>query len=562
MSAALTTETPHAGTGSGPGARRPGARARGARGAGLRGPVGTALLTLALGAGLVAALPGAASAVTPTRPPLPAAVEDLQPYIGQEGCDPVAKPGVLAFQAMLMNTYRDTGSLGIVRDCGIGGQSEHKEGRAFDWAVSASNPTHVAEVATVTDWLTAFSGPDFASNARRLGIMYMIWNQRIWKAYQPELGWQGYTGPDPHTGHVHFSFGWNAAKKATSWWTGAVAPLDYGPYTTSRPPAPVPPQAPPTLAKTPIDVKHDELGGDGGRLGVATGPEADVLNGRYRPYVGGAIYWSPSTGAHEVHGDIQRRYLALGGSRSVLGLPTSDESPVTGGVSNTFQYGAIMWSPATGPQALYGGIYGTYRAMRGPDGRLRLPVREEADVVGGRGALFQGGRLYWSAATGAHEVSGGILDTYLVLGGESGYLRLPTTDEVDAGPGRSSGFQGGGLYWSPATGVHAVQGGIREKWLAVGGPGGFLGMPRTNEGDEPGGRSSTFTGGRIFWSPATGARMVFGAVLGRYLLDGAVGRYGFPRTDEYASATGTSQEFERAFLDYNASTGAVTVRLT
>ena len=216
-----------------------------------------AQLTLAaVSAGaLVGALPGAALAVAvPPKPSyLPAGFEALQPYVGQTGCDPVAKPGVSAFASLLMNTYRDTGSLGIVRDCGIGGQSEHKEGRAFDWTVSVNNPNHVAEVKALTDWLTApSSSGEPAVMARRFGIMYMIWNQRVWKAYQPERGWQTYTGPNPHVDHVHFSFGWNGAKKATSWWSGRVAPIDYGPYVKSPTPPPAPSVVP---AASPANLK-------------------------------------------------------------------------------------------------------------------------------------------------------------------------------------------------------------------------------------------------------------------------------------------------------------------
>jgi len=42
-------------------------------------------------------------------------------------------------------------------------------------------------------------------------------------------GWQGYHGEDDHTSHIHFSFDWAGAEKRTSWWTGKVAPIEYGP---------------------------------------------------------------------------------------------------------------------------------------------------------------------------------------------------------------------------------------------------------------------------------------------------------------------------------------------
>ena len=212
---------------------------------------GHVAVTAVLGAGLVltSAAPAGAAAVPSTPSGLPSSAEALQPYVGQLGCDPVAKPGVRAFSSMLLTTYRTTSSLGIVRDCGIGGASEHKEGRAFDWGVSAYNPTHVAEVKAVTGWLLETNGTVRAERARRLGVMYMIWNRKIWKAYQIDRGWQDYTGASPHTDHVHFSFGWNAARQRTSWWTKQVAPVDYGPYSTSQPapvPVPVPAVAPVT----------------------------------------------------------------------------------------------------------------------------------------------------------------------------------------------------------------------------------------------------------------------------------------------------------------------------
>jgi hypothetical protein len=177
----------------------------------------------------------AAYPVPPTPSNLTKSIEATQPYVGQSTCDPVAKPGVSAFRDLLLRTYTDSGSLGIVRDCGAGGQSEHKEGRAFDWAMKVSNARQKAEVSTLLSWLlkTDQYGNSYAM-ARRFGIMYMIWNKQIWKAYDAADGWQAYSGPNPHTDHVHFSFGWNGARKTTSYWDGTVAAVDFGPGSPPR----------------------------------------------------------------------------------------------------------------------------------------------------------------------------------------------------------------------------------------------------------------------------------------------------------------------------------------
>ncbi len=178
-----------------------------------------------------AELTAAASPAIPSS--LPSAIEALQPFVGQSTCSPSAKPGVVAFRNLLLATYPRSGSLGIVRDCGVGGTSEHKEGRAFDWAVAANDPQDVAEVEAMFAWL--FATDQYGNtNAmlRRTGLMYVIWNKKIWKAYAPEKGWQVYSGPNTHRDHVHMSFGWNGAKKTTSYWDRTVAPVDFGP----RPP--------------------------------------------------------------------------------------------------------------------------------------------------------------------------------------------------------------------------------------------------------------------------------------------------------------------------------------
>ncbi len=175
-------------------------------------------------------LSAASAAVEPKPNPtpavvLPTGVEDFSPYLGQVSCDPNAKPGVVAFSQLVLSYWGRGGSYGITRPCNIGGQSEHKEGRAWDFRLDPNSYEDQVAGQRIIDWLLA----DDALNARRLGIMYIIWNERIWATYQREDGWRPYRGPDNHTSHIHFSFSWNGAMKRTSWWTGTVAPIEFGP---------------------------------------------------------------------------------------------------------------------------------------------------------------------------------------------------------------------------------------------------------------------------------------------------------------------------------------------
>jgi hypothetical protein len=71
------------------------------------------------------------------------------------------------------------------------------------------------------------------------------------------------------------------------------------------------------------------------------------------------------TGAHEVHGDIRAKWQELGSERSVVGYPTTDETPTgdsLGGRFNHFQHGSIYWTPGTGAHEVHGPIRDVWSA--------------------------------------------------------------------------------------------------------------------------------------------------------------------------------------------------------
>ena len=150
-------------------------------------------------------------------------IEGFARYDGQSTCDPAAKAGTTALRDLLLARYPSTTSLGISRACDVGGQSEHKEGRAFDWGADVGN---AADQAAVNDFLTALMATDEQGHAyalaRRMGVMYVIWNRQIWGAYDSNDGWRPYDGDNPHTNHVHISLSWAGARGETSFWSGAV----------------------------------------------------------------------------------------------------------------------------------------------------------------------------------------------------------------------------------------------------------------------------------------------------------------------------------------------------
>ncbi len=152
--------------------------------------------------------------------------------------------------------------------------------------------------------------------------------------------------------------------------------------------------------------------------------------------------------------EIDKRYAAAGLLQVALGAPTGPEVVAGGGGRwRPFTNGLIYWSVATGPRVLHGDIATKYLGLGGTNSFLGRPLGdvEWATAPGAHQAIFQGGWIYWHPATGAHEVHGLILRRYLELGGSTSSLGLPITDEYSVPGGRESAFQFGRLRWTAAT---------------------------------------------------------------------------------------------------------------
>ncbi|TDL31658.1 polysaccharide deacetylase family protein [Arthrobacter nitrophenolicus] len=259
---------------------------------------------------------------------------------------------------------------------------------------------------------------------------------------------------------------------------------------------------------------YEQLGGSASFLGTPVGSAYDIAGGRAQDYTGGTIYFSAGTGAHEVHGAIRGRYLELGGPAGFLGFPLTDETATPGaaGRYNNFTGGAIYFSTGTGAHEVHGAIRGRYLELGGPAGFLGFPLTDETATPGAAGRYnnFTGGAIYFSTGTGAHEVHGAIRGRYLELGGPAGVLGFPVSDETGTpdGIGRYNHFSGtnmaSSIYWSPATGAHEVYGAIRAQWVALGWERSRLGYPTSGEYGIKDGRRSDFQHGSILVHTASG----------------------------------------------------------
>ena len=202
----------------------------------LRLPVHLVLLALlATLLPLVLIVQAEAAPPRPVAPTFSRAIESYSSYQEQQFCSPVNRPGAEKLAGLIRATYGSDESIGIARNSCYS-TSEHNEGRAVDWMVDATTKAGRNKANAFLDWLLATDkyGNKHAM-ARRLGIMYIIFNRRIWRAYDP--GWGSYSGTNPHTDHIHISLSYDGSTGRTSFWKGKplAAPCATGPLTSSAP---------------------------------------------------------------------------------------------------------------------------------------------------------------------------------------------------------------------------------------------------------------------------------------------------------------------------------------
>lgn len=190
----------------------------------------------ALVAGSIAAPAHAAPPVPKPKVALPVALDLAAGYEAQTTCDPTPKPGAVALRDLLVATY-GAATVHLGRTC-TSSTSEHFDGRAVDWMRSVRIPAQKAQAEAFVSWLLAPAADGTPqAMARRLGVMYVIWNNRMIRMYDPGRGWTNYRNCKAasrsgkaldttcHRNHVHLSMSWDGAAAQTSFWSGAAQTL-------------------------------------------------------------------------------------------------------------------------------------------------------------------------------------------------------------------------------------------------------------------------------------------------------------------------------------------------
>lgn len=164
-----------------------------------------------------------------------------------------------------------------------------------------------------------------------------------------------------------------------------------------------------------------------------------------------------------------------------------------------------LWSaPAANAYTERGAIKTEYDRLGGARVLGQPLFDERAALDGGRFQEFSGGSsIYWHPTRtkgAARQVGGAIRSKWSQLGYERGWLGYPITSETSTRkPGRFNHFENGSIYWSSATGAHAVKGQIYETWAGHDWEHGPYGFP---VGDETDARSLGTIGlQRLSWPP-------------------------------------------------------------
>lgn len=259
----------------------------------------------------------------------------------------------------------------------------------------------------------------------------------------------------------------------------------------------------PKLAADLINLRLQEAAG-AAKLGTSTANPIKLNDGHTTllALTEGAVFYNSTYGTVVASLAIYNKWQNLASAMTAqgqsvqdyLGAPVGDVfSLAGGGEAQYYERGMIVLGKDGKPFVVFGAIYLHYRELGGVTGFLGLPLSDEQSAAnGGRCSLFANGDIYWTGSTGARAVQGLIRQRWLAIGGAGGRMGYPTSDETAVlangrEVGRFNSFQnGGGIYWTAATGAWEVYGSIAAFWKDHhGGPTGRLGFPTSGETDTP-----------------------------------------------------------------------------
>lgn len=156
-----------------------------------------------------------------------------------------------------------------------------------------------------------------------------------------------------------------------------------------------------------------------------------------------------------------------------------------------------------------------------------------------------------------------IISRWTRIGGTSSRLGGVESREYRVTNGAAQTFDRGRIYYSPRTGARELYGAILATYRRLGGPGSDLGLPRTAIQERVVGYRAKFQGGLIYSKRATGTVPVLGRIAKRYLrFGGAASELGWPTVTNFATPGGERADFEHGYIEYHAETSTTSVRVS
>lgn len=329
----------------------------------------------------------------------------------------------------------------------------------------------------------------------------------------------------------------------------------------------------------------DKAGGDTSPLGARKGDVYPVGDGFVLDFDGGKMFFTPATGAKFAYGPILEKYELLGGpAGSDLGFPAINEVPgLAGPDSRVVTFSAtdkpvIYWTPEHGAYVVRGAINSAWDKVGSSGGVLGVPVGDETYNGEVSSQKFSGGQVSWNRQTKqfsteppaladqlkglqvAIDPTAAINMAWRAAGGPNGPLGAKQGGQSPiGGDGIVQNFAGGKVFFTPATGANALESDILAKYESLGGPvGSDLGFPVTNETDGgigPSSRICTFAAADkpvIFRTAEHGAFVVRGAMKAAWdKLRGPAGRLGAPVGDQAVDGDVISQQFTGGKVSWN-----------
>jgi uncharacterized protein with LGFP repeats len=358
--------------------------------------------------------------------------------------------------------------------------------------------------------------------------------------------------------------------------------------------APVAMASPESDADDAITVAWKHAGGDTSDLGAKQGDVYPVGEGFAQDFADGKMFFTSATGARAMSGAVLDKYEALGGpAGGDLGFPAIDEAPgLAGHGSRVSTFSAsdkpvIFWTPEHGAFVVRGAINAAWDTLGSSAGVLGVPVSDETYDGEVATQEFSVGRVSWNRLTKAFttvppefaqqltavqvplDPTAAINMAWRTAGGASGPLGARQGEQYPVGDdGLAQNFAGGKVFFSPTTGANAVESDILAKYESLGGPAGSdLGFPTANEADggtKPAGRVSTFSAADkavIFWTPDHGAFVVRGAIKAAWdKLGGPTGTLGAPVGDQAVDRDRVAQNFAGGQIVWDKTKNAFSTR--